>query len=129
MERRIKILLVDDEPFITTAVSRLLQGAGFDVTTCNDWTAVAPALHASDHDLVLLDYNMPGIKGDEMCRILKRNSHQSELRIAIFSSAPTADLAILARDCGANGFIPKNAPAQELVARVRLLSGVKQACT
>lgn len=128
MERSIRILLVDDEPFITTAVSRLLQSAGFDVTTCNDWTAVAPALHAVEHDLVLMDYNMPGVKGDEMCRILKRNSHQSELRIAIFSSAPTSELAILAQDCGANGFIPKNAPAQEIVARVRLLAGIRQAC-
>ncbi len=123
MERKLRVLIVDDEPFIMAAASRVLESGGIDVDTCGDWTSVARAVRTGDPDLVLLDYNMPGIMGDEMCRILKRNAHRDDLRIVIFSSEARADLGEIVRDCGADGFIPKNAPGMELIARVRILAG------
>lgn len=114
-----KILIVDDEPFIVHAVSVALHEGGFEVTSCSEWTEVARAVRVECPSLVLLDYNMPGLKGDSICAILKRNPAQHGLRILLFSSEPPAELARIAEACGADGFIPKNARGHELVAQLR----------
>jgi DNA-binding response OmpR family regulator len=113
-----KILLVDDEPFILSCTAQLLRGAGYDVHTCEQWAGVAAVVRAEEPDLILMDYNMPSLKGDDLCMILKRNVMQDNLRIIIFSSEPESDLVQITRRCGADGYIKKNLPGHLLLARV-----------
>lgn len=113
------ILLVDDEPFILDATARLLRSAGFNVHTCEQWTGVAATIHREDPDLILMDYNMPSIKGDDLCRILKRNMSGNGSPIIIFSSEPEADLLDIVRRSGADGYIRKNVAGHVLLQRVR----------
>ncbi len=107
--------MVDDEPFILSATAQFLRSSGYEVHTCDQWMGVATIVRNSDPDLILMDYNMPGIKGDEMCRILKRNAHRDDLRIVIFSSEPESDLITIVGHCGADGFIRKNTPGHLLL--------------
>lgn len=118
MNRRPKVLLVDDEPFIANAVTRVLDGGGFDVVACSEWTEVARAVRVEKPNVVLLDYNMPGLKGDSICAILKRNAAHPGMHIVLFSSEPPAELEAIAVACGADGFIPKSAHGEELVNHV-----------
>lgn len=113
------ILLVDDEPFILDATARLLRSAGFDVHTCEQWTGVAATIHREEPDLILMDYNMPSIKGDDLCRILKRNMTGSGSQIIIFSSEPETDLRDIVARSGADGYIKKNVAGHILLQRVR----------
>jgi len=113
-----KILLVDDEPFILTATAQLLRNAGYAVTTCEQWAGVASIIREEEPDLVLLDYNMPSLKGDDLCAILKRNVINDDLRIVMFSSEPEAFLIDTVRACGADGYIKKNVPGHVLLAEV-----------
>ena len=119
MAAALRVLIVDDEPFIAHAVSATLESDGIEVGMCADWTAVATTVRVTDPDLILMDYNMPGLKGDELCRILKRNAVDSHMKIIIFSSEPESDLIGITAQCGADGFLPKNTPVPELVARIR----------
>lgn len=115
MEHQPKILMVDDEPFILSATAQFLRSSGYNVHTCDQWVGVAPVVQSMHPDLILMDYNMPGLMGDEMCRILKRNAAGRDLRIVIFSSEPEQDLVQIVERCGADGYIRKNVPGHMLV--------------
>lgn len=113
-----KILLVDDEPFILNCTAQLLRGAGYEVHTCEQWAGVAGVVRREEPDLVLMDYNMPSIKGDDLCMILKRNVIKQDTRIVIFSSEPDDELAQIVPRCGADGYIKKNLPGHMLLRQV-----------
>lgn len=106
--------MVDDEPFILTATAQFLRSSGYEVHTCDQWMGVATVVRNASPDVILMDYNMPGIKGDEMCRILKRNA-AGNIRILIFSSEPEADLVSIVGECGADGYICKHEPGHRLL--------------
>lgn len=113
------IMLIDDEPFMLSAMQSLLGSAGYSVYSCNDWTVVASQVRQTNPDLVLLDYNMPSLKGDKICEILKRNmTGDSNMQIFIFSSEPEPDLIRIVSQCGADGYVRKNLPATELLGRI-----------
>jgi DNA-binding response OmpR family regulator len=112
---RPKILLVDDEPFILSAVGGVLRSGGFDVLTCEMWAGVANMVRTENPDIVLLDYNMPSLKGDNICVILKRNIQDSAMKVILFSSEAEKELSQIAERCGADGYIKKNTPGPELL--------------
>lgn len=122
----IKILLVDDEPFILTAVAQLLRGAGHSVLVCEQWAGVASLVRHQEPDLILLDYNMPVLKGGELCAILKRSAVNPRMRIVLFSSEPEEFLQGVVEACGADGYIRKGVAGPVLLAEIRnaLLSAV-----
>jgi CheY-like chemotaxis protein len=114
-EVRPKVLIVDDEPFILTAVGGVLRSGGFDVLTCELWAGVANMVRTESPDVVLLDYNMPSLKGDNICMILKRNVQDPNMKIVLFSSEAEHDLARITEQCGADGYIKKNTPGPMLL--------------
>lgn len=114
-----KVVVFDDEPFIAQTVAKVLEGAGFHVTVCSEWAGVSRVISAEEPTLVLLDYNMPVLKGDSICEILKRNSVNQDLKIVLYSSEPANDLARIVNSCGADGFIAKSSTPEQLVARVK----------
>jgi len=119
MGPRPKVVVIDDEPFIARAAADVLEKGGFDVSICQEWAGVARTIRAEEPDLVLLDYNMPVLKGDSICEILKRNVAHENMKIILFSSEPAAELARIASVCGADGCIAKNIPPAELLASVQ----------
>jgi DNA-binding NarL/FixJ family response regulator len=60
---------------------------------------------------------MPGLRGDDLCQILKRNI-QNRTRIILFSAEEESDLVRIVSECGADGYIRKCTPAHELVQLV-----------
>jgi CheY-like chemotaxis protein len=113
-----KILLVDDEPFVMTATAQLLRSAGHEVHTCDQWAGVAATVRIEEPDLVLLDYNMPIIKGDDLCQILKRNLPNENMKIVIFSSESESDLIDIVKRAGADGYIQKNVAGHLLLQQI-----------
>ena len=118
MSAKMKVLLVDDEPFVIRAITSMLESEGHDVVSCTEWMQVANIVRTEQPNIVLLDYNMPTLKGDSICTILKRNVSDPDLRIVIFSSEPERDLVRITRECGADGYIRKNVPATEILSQL-----------
>lgn len=112
------IVLIDDEPFILSATAQLLRSAGHEVHTCQEWASVAGIVRTSSPDLILLDYNMPALRGDDICTILKRNTLAGHAKIVIFSSEPESDLVSIVERCGADGYIKKNCAGHALLRQV-----------
>ena len=66
-----RILVVDDEPFVCDAVKMMLAFDGHDVVTANDAKEALETFDKSKFDLVITDFAMPGMKGDELAAAIK----------------------------------------------------------
>jgi CheY-like chemotaxis protein len=66
-----KILVVDDEPLVCEAIKMMLEFAGYEVVTAGDGKEAMVLFEQGGFDVVVTDYKMPGMKGDELALILK----------------------------------------------------------
>lgn len=101
------ILLIDDESVVMNSTAGLLRSAGFSVYTCDFWPDVLRTIKDVEPSLILLDYNMPGLKGDEICSVLKRNFGRLGIKILIYSSEDESMLENVVSQCGADGYLSK----------------------
>lgn len=66
-----RILVVDDEPLVCDAVKMMLEFDGHDVATASNGKAALAVLEQGSVDLVITDFEMPGMKGDELAAAIK----------------------------------------------------------
>jgi DNA-binding response OmpR family regulator len=66
-----RVLVVDDEPSICHSVRMILIYAGYEVNTAWSSKEALAILENEPHDLVVTDFNMPGMKGDELSEVIK----------------------------------------------------------
>src|SRR3954470_15546891 len=69
-----KILVVDDEPFVCDAVKMMLAFDGHDVQTANSGREALDLFDKGKFDLVITDFSMPSMKGDELATAIKTRS-------------------------------------------------------
>ena len=114
-----RVLLVDDDPALRDAVVTVLREEGYDVL------AVGEPLLALRHALedppavVLLDVNMPGLDGWEMCEILRRQPQTRAVPILFLTGRTEVRDRITALQVGGTDFLTKPFAPEELRARVR----------
>jgi two-component system alkaline phosphatase synthesis response regulator PhoP len=122
------ILVVDDEPKIVKQARDYLENGGFRVVTAGDGkTALAQARHERP-DLVVLDLNLPGMDGLDVCRALRR---ESDVPIIMLTARVDEADRLIGLELGADDYIIKPFSPRELVARVRAVlrrvqGGVRQ---
>jgi len=81
-----RILVVDDEPFVCDAVKMMLAFDGHDVVTANDAKEALSVFDKGSFDLVITDFAMPGMKGDELATAIKaRSPHQPIIMITAYA--------------------------------------------
>jgi DNA-binding response OmpR family regulator len=71
---KLKILVVDDEPLVCDTVKMLLTFDGHAAETAHDAEAALAAFAPGKYDLIVVDYEMPGMKGDQLAAALKEKS-------------------------------------------------------
>jgi CheY-like chemotaxis protein len=69
---RYQILVVDDEPTVSRAIQMMLRYYGHDVQTASDGAAALTLFEAGKFDLIITDYLMPEMKGDQLVAHIKR---------------------------------------------------------
>jgi len=110
------ILVVDDEPKIVKLAQDYLQQAGFRTAQAGDGpTALAVARHERP-DLIVLDLNLPGMDGIDVCRVLRR---ESDVPIIMLTARDAEADRLIGLEIGADDYITKPFSPRELVARVR----------
>jgi hypothetical protein len=116
--RRGSILIVDDELTVRRAFARLLRVAGHSVTLAADGNAALQLVQSGSlrPDLVLLDLDMPGLRGDEVQRRLLEL--QPTLRIVFASGHISPDVERAVLEAGAVAFLGKPVASQLLLATV-----------
>lgn len=117
---RAKILVVDDDPVCNLAMVAALKRAHFEPVSVEDPTKVVSMAKATQFDIVMLDINMPGVNGFELCKSLRSMPQYKETPV-IFITA-NADFQNRAQSIlsGGNDLIPKPVSPLELVLKVTM---------
>ena len=122
MERRKRVLIVDDEVSNRELLEALLTGWGFDVDMACDGREALAKLDSS-HDLILLDVMMAELDGYEVVRRIRAHSPVSDVPICMVTALSSKEERLRAVEAGANDFI--NKPIDQAELRVRTTSLLK----
>ena len=119
-----KILVVDDEPGVRGFLRDLLAEEGYEVVLASDGEEALGLAELENPEVILLDINMPGIDGIEVCKRLKAREETRYIPIIIITALD--DRGFLAYLEGADDFITKPFNSMELTFRVRSMHRIKQ---
>jgi two-component system OmpR family response regulator len=112
-----RVLVVDDEEFITDLLSTSLRFLDFDVETASSGYAALDAASSFRPDLVLLDVTMPDIDGFEVCRRLRSDGEQ--VPVIFLTARDTRDDMLSGFTKGGDDYVTKPFSLEEVVARMR----------
>ncbi len=110
------VLVVDDEPKIVKLAQDYLQQAGYRVVSAADGTTALAVARHERPDLVVLDLNLPGMDGIDVCRALRRDS---DVPIIMLTARDSETDRLIGLELGADDYITKPFSPRELVARSR----------
>jgi DNA-binding NarL/FixJ family response regulator len=109
------VLIADDHPLWLSALERDLTERGLTiVATATDGPSTVRRARATRPDVLVLDLNLPGMRGDEVCRALG----DLPTRVLILSASGEQHDVLAAIKAGATGYLVKSASAQEIVDAV-----------
>jgi two-component system, OmpR family, KDP operon response regulator KdpE len=111
------VLIVDDERSIRLSLKTILGNFGFDIVEAARGEEAVALVRSEQFDAVLLDINMPGIGGIEVCRIMRKVSPR--LPIVMLTVQGSEDRKVEALNAGADDYITKPFQLRELTARLR----------
>jgi two-component system copper resistance phosphate regulon response regulator CusR len=118
MEER-KILIVEDEKKIATTLKKGLTENGYHVDLAFDGLIGKRLFESNDYDLLILDINLPGMNGYELCKVI-RNTNQ-HIPIIMLTAMNTTEDKIEGFDTGTDDYIIKPFEFKELLVRIRAL--------
>ncbi len=113
-----RILAVDDDPTVLAALQAVLGAAGLEVETCDDPGAFWARLEEVVPDLVVLDFDMPGVSGPELCRAMRNDLRWATQPVIFLTSRVDAESLQAVFDAGADDYLSKPFVGPEVVARI-----------
>jgi DNA-binding response OmpR family regulator len=113
---KIKVLYIEDEPFLGRIVSETLQQQGFDILLVPDGALVIDALNTFQPDICVLDIMLPNVDGYTLCKEI-RAKHPGLPIIFLTALSETADL-VKGFEYGGTDYIKKPFSMEELIARI-----------
>lgn len=102
-------------------VRDLLQATGHEVALAPDGLTALAAVQAREPDLMILDLEMPGMTGFEVCRAIKRNPFTSRIPVLMLTAQSHVESKVEGFESGADDYLPKPFDPRELRARVAAL--------
>lgn len=114
----VSVLVVDDEPSFTEALTVGLRREGFEVRVAADGVTALSEISASEPDLVLLDVMLPGMSGLDVCREIRKSS---QVPLIMVTARGEEIDAVVGLEVGADDYVAKPYRLRELVARMRAL--------
>ena len=115
-----KLMLAEDEPGLSRALTAILQHSDYEVDTALDGLTALEYLLANDYDAAILDIMVPGMDGIE---VLKRTRAAGKrLPIIMLTAKSEVSDKVEGLDAGANDYLTKPFAAKELLARIRAMT-------
>ena len=115
-----RVLVVEDQAELADSVARVLRREGMAVDVAYDGAAALERTAVLDYDVVVLDRDLPGVHGDEVCRALVARGSLS--RVLMLTASGTVAERVEGLGLGADDYLPKPFAYAELVARIRAVS-------
>ncbi len=115
-----KILIIDDEPDILKVTFARLKVSGYDVITAASAEEGFKLIGKDKPDLILLDLILPGMQGEDLCKVVKSDKELSKIPVLLFT-ATVDDIYIKAKLSCADDYILKPFDPDELLAKIKKL--------
>ena len=115
-----RVLVVEDHPRLAETVATVLRREGMAVDVAFDGREALDRVALTTYDVVVLDRDLPGVHGDEVCRSLLANGCSSG--VLMLTAAGALEDRVAGLGIGADDYLPKPFHLVELVARIRALS-------
>ncbi|WP_108652306.1 phosphate regulon transcriptional regulator PhoB [Dongshaea marina] len=114
-----KLLVVEDEPAIRDMLLFLLDGAGYQTSSAEDFDSALSLIKQQVPDLILLDWMLPGASGLELIRRLKESSWGRDLPVILLTARGEEEDKVRGLKCGADDYVTKPFSPNELLARIQ----------
>ena len=111
-----RVLIVEDEQSLREPLVYLLKKEGFDTVEAADGNEAIQIFDKGDIDLVLLDLMLPGISGNEVCRIIRQSS---QVPIIMLTAKDSEIDKVVGLEIGADDYVTKPYSTRELLARMK----------
>jgi DNA-binding response OmpR family regulator len=118
------VLIIDDEPGLRTTLARILQRAGFEVTTAENGEQGLAFLETTPFDLVYLDLRMPGLAGLDALKLI--HTGRPDLPVVLFTAQPDVNSAVEALRRGATDYLVKPLKPEVVIERTSTILAARQ---
>jgi len=115
------LLFADDNESMRNMVRALLEASGHTVELAPDGAAALASVHAREPDLLILDLEMPGMSGFEVCRAVKQNPFTARVPVLMLTGQGDVSYKVAGFEAGADDYLAKPFDPRELRARVAAL--------
>src|SRR5450755_3738693 len=115
-----RVLVVEDHPRLAETVAKVLRREGMAVDLAFDGQEALARVALASYDVVVLDRDLPGVHGDDVCRALVADACES--RVLMLTAAASLEDRVEGLGIGADDYLPKPFHLAELVARIRALA-------
>ena len=119
-----KILIIDDEITLRQTLARVLQRAGFEVTTAENGEQGLAFLETTNFDLIYLDIRMPGLAGPEVLKLV--HADHPNIPIVLFTAQPDINSALEALRSGATDYLLKPLKPDVIIERTKAILAIQQ---
>jgi DNA-binding response OmpR family regulator len=114
-----RVLVTEDDEVLAMTVAAGLRREGMAVDVALDGESALERVAVNRYDVVVLDRDLPGVHGDDVCRALVAD--RSETRVLMLTAARSVSDRVEGLDLGADDYLPKPFDFAELIARIRAL--------
>ena len=114
-----QILVVDDFSTMRRIIKGLLHELGYgNITEADDGLTALPLLKAGNFDLLITDWNMPGMQGVELLRQVRADERLAKLPVLMLTAEAKREQIVEAAQAGVNGYVITPVPAAVLKEKI-----------
>jgi signal transduction histidine kinase len=121
-----KVLIVDDNPKNLQVLGQLLKNMNFYIEFATNGTSALEWLEHAKFDIVLLDINMPGMNGFEVCRKIRSNNELKNMAVIFLTADNDRESILKGFELGAQDYITKPFDKRELLVRIKTHLSLKR---
>ncbi|MEK3854688.1 response regulator transcription factor [Cytobacillus sp. FSL H8-0458] len=113
-----KILLIDDEDMILEVLKAYFEKEGWDILMASNGIDALKKAKANDIDIIILDLMLPDISGEEICRLIRK---ESDVPIIMLTAKSNEEDLLNGINLGADDYVKKPFSPREVVARAKAI--------
>lgn len=119
MDRSLKVLVVDDFATMRRIITGFLKELGFsNIQEADDGKTALPMLQANKFDLLISDWNMPGMNGLDLLKAVRADAKLAKLPVLLVTAEAKKDQIVEAAKAGVNGYVVKPFTANTLLEKL-----------
>jgi two-component system, NtrC family, sensor kinase len=121
MNSRHRIMVVEDSETQALKMRYVLEAEGWEVISTSSAEGSLETLNRTVPDLILVDYHLPGIRGDELCRQIRMNVNTRSIPVLMLTVDETHGAELHGLESGADDYVCKSVDTEILLLRIRAL--------